>query len=93
MKLTQKEKTAVEQYLQDDLSFRQAIMLYWPYLIPSIVMASYGFIQKEYIALLIAFSLLLMMAFWFLYYSGKAGKSLQSALRKYHEEFSKQSEE
>jgi hypothetical protein len=88
MRLTPEEKAAVEQYLKDDLSFHRTIILYWPYIIPSAVMAGYGFIKKEYIAVFIAFVLLLAMAFWFLYYSGKAGKNLQSALKKYHQKVS-----
>ncbi|UTF60127.1 hypothetical protein [Gilvimarinus sp. DA14] len=85
MNLTQEEKAVVEQYLHDDLSFRYALMAYWPYLIPSVFMAGYGLLNKEYVALSIAFALLFSMAIWFLYNSGKAGRTLQSALKKYHQ--------
>lgn len=86
MNLSEKEKAAVAQFLSEDVGFAGILSMTWPYLLPLLFAAGYGVFTYDIIAISMSFLFIFMLIFWYLYHSGKSGKVLQSALRKYEDE-------
>ena len=83
--LTRDEKDTIARYLALDPNPRQ---LWWdmaPYLGPLIVFAAYACWSREFLAMALAFVVLLFLAIWYVSYQARSWVHLHSALRKYEE--------
>lgn len=83
MDLTPEERAVVAQCIAEDPSFKRALIMYWPYMLPLCAAAFYGVMEKDYILIGIAFFLLLCEILWFLNETVKSSSYLKSALIKY----------
>ena len=83
--LTRDEKDAISRYLAMDLRANRFWWIFAPYLVPPLVFAGYGLWKMEFLAMAVAFGVLLFLALWYLAYQRKSSPHIQSAVRKYEE--------
>ena len=88
VKLTIEEKTIVSRYLSEDMSLKNALRSYWPWLVPLLGLAVHGLFYGNIISSSLANVLFLFYAYWFLSEGSKSGQHLKSAIQKYEDEVS-----
>ncbi|PAV25761.1 hypothetical protein CF392_09550 [Tamilnaduibacter salinus] len=62
--LSREEKAIVSRLLTEKTGFRNAITSFLPYLLPALILALYGIVQREYIAFALAFFALFAIVVW-----------------------------
>lgn len=83
--LTRDEKDAISRYLAID---QRPSRFWWhvsPYLVPPLAFAAYGFWKMEFLAMSVAFGVLLFLCLWYLSYQANVSAHIHSAVRKYEE--------
>ena len=83
--LTRNEKDAITRYLAMDQSPRKFWWDFSPYLVPPLAFAAYGLWKMEFLAMAVAFGVLLFLALWYLSYQANVSAHIRSAVRKYEE--------
>lgn len=86
MNLSTEEKAIVARLLTEKVGFRHAITSFLPYLLPVLVLALYGIVQREYFACALAFFALFTIVIWYIHQSESYSDQLRSALQKYESE-------
>lgn len=83
--LTRAEKDAISRYLAMD---QRPSRFWWdfsPYLVPPLLFAAYGLWKAEFLAMTVAFGVLLFLALWYLSYHANTSKHIHSAVHKYED--------
>lgn len=83
--LTKEEREAVARMLADDTGWRGTLFEYGVYILPTLLFAGYGMMKQDWIAALVAYVSLLLVAVMYLSYGKSFSTPLRSALRKYEE--------
>ncbi|MFO1351747.1 MAG: hypothetical protein U1F68_14185 [Gammaproteobacteria bacterium] len=77
------EKRLIARILHHQPMRGQALFDYGVYILPSALFAAYGLVKRDFVAVLVAYAALLIMALLYLGYVRSGSRVLHSALRKY----------
>lgn len=83
--LNDDEKQAVAQLIGTKPKLAVTVLEYSIYILPTLTFAIYGLWKQDYLAVLVAYGALLLLAISYLSYANSYSKLLQSALRKYED--------
>lgn len=83
---TEEEKRIVHRILQRVPGKHEGLLIYSVYIFPSLLFAAYGLWKRDFVAVLVAYIALLVVALMYLSYTRGDGHALYSAVRKYEDE-------